>query len=131
MEQAKERLHAHLKLLDQAADTLAEALRQPLTEFIRDAAIQRFEYLFELSWKTMRVAAAYMGTVCQSPREAIKTAFKLGWTTNVDGWLEAMEARNETSHTYNEKIAQQVYEVAKKFPALVQELLGALRGISV
>lgn len=131
MESAKERLHAHLTLLDRAVETLTEALRQPLTEFIRDAVIQRFEYLFELSWKTMQIGAAYMGTVCNSPREAIKAAFKLGWITNVDGWLEAMEARNETSHTYNENIAQQVYEVAKEFPGLVQELLEALRRISV
>lgn len=130
MEPAKARLDAHLTLLDQAAQTLTDALRQPLTDLVRDAAIQRFEYVFELSWKTMQAAATYMGTICNSPREAIKAALKLGWTTNADGWLEAMEARNRTSHTYNEKVAKEVYEVAKKCPGLVQELLGSLRRLS-
>ena len=58
MEQAKARLDAHLKLLEQAVRTLREAIQQPLTDFMRDAVIQRFEYVFELSWKTTQVAAA-------------------------------------------------------------------------
>ena len=85
MEQAKEKLEAEIKLLKQATETLSEALRAPLTDIVRDAAIQRFKYVFELSWKTIQTAVQYMGTSVNSPREAIKTAFKIGWIRNADG----------------------------------------------
>ena len=127
MEHAKERLKVDLVLLEKALQTLAQALREPLTDLVRDAVIQRFEYVFELSWKTIQIAARYMGSICNSPRETIKYAFKMGWIQNPDLWLEAMEERNKTSHTYNEAIAEEVYEVAKKFPQLIQELIASLR----
>lgn len=129
MEQAKDKLKADLKLLEKSAGTLAEALREPLTDIVRDAVIRRFEYVFELSWKTIQVAAEYMGSSCNSPREAIKASFKMGWIKNSEGWLEAMEARNKTSHTYNVELAKEVYEVAKKSPNLITELLTSLKQI--
>ena len=43
-----------LKPLKKAAKTLAEALNEKKTALVRDATIQRFEYTYELSWKTMR-----------------------------------------------------------------------------
>lgn len=129
MEYAKEKLGADLKLLGQVGRTLAEALAQPLSDIVRDAVIQRFEYVFELSWKTIQAAARYMGTSVNSPREAVKTAFKMGWLRDTDAWFEAMEARNKTSHTYNAKLAAEVYAVAKHFPSLVRKLLASLKQI--
>ena len=131
MEPTKERLQLNLALLEKATQTLNVALEQPLTEFIRDAVIQRFEYAFELSWKTIQVAAQYMGMTCQSPREPVKIAFKIGWIHNADRWLEAMEARNKTSHTYNEALAIEVYQAAKQFPELLKELSAYLNTLAV
>lgn len=129
MEYTQEKLKADLKLLEQSVETLAEALRTPLTDIVRDAVIQRFEYVFELAWKTIQVAVQYMGSSCTSPREAVKMAFKMGWIETPDRWLEAMEARNKTSHTYNIELAKEVYEVAKEFPSLVNGLLSSLKKI--
>jgi len=126
MEQTREKLNADLALLKSALNTLEEALREPKTDLARDATIQRFEYVFELSWKTISVAANYMGLSCQSPREAVKAAFKQGWIHDPEDWLEALDARNKTSHTYNEKLAKQVYEIAQKFPHLVRPLTDAM-----
>ena len=123
MEPTKDKLNAELIVLEKAVKTLEEVLALPLTDVVRDATIQRFEYTFELSWKTIQTAANFMGTTCNSPREAIKFAFKSGWTRDVDGWFQAMEARNKTSHAYNIKLATEVYEVAKKYPALIKELI--------
>lgn len=129
MEHSKEKFQADLKLLGKATETLVQALEETFTDIVRDAVIQRFEYVFELSWKTIQAAVEYMGSSCNSPRDAIKEAFKMEWVTNPEGWLEAMEARNKTSHTYSEKLAQTVYNVAKEFPVLVQELMRSLKKI--
>lgn len=127
MEQSKDKLEADLTLLQKAVATLETALREPFTEIVRDAVIQRFEYTFELTWKTLQTAGSYMGSVSNSPRESIKSGFQLGWIQHPDQWFEAMEARNRTSHVYNPVVAKEVYEVAKRFPLLVQEVIQSLK----
>ncbi len=99
----------------------------PRTILIRDAVIQRFEYVFELSWKTLKAASAHLGTICNAPREAITFDFKMKWISNEVAWFEVMLSRNETSHTYNEEVAEKVYRVAQTLPPLVHELLDSLK----
>ncbi|MBI4971660.1 MAG: nucleotidyltransferase substrate binding protein [Candidatus Omnitrophica bacterium] len=129
MEQTKASLTAHIASLEKACGTLEDAIGETYSDIVRDAVIQRFEYVFELAWKTIQIAGRFMGSSCSSPREAIKLAFKLEWITNPEMWLESMEARNQTSHTYNEILANEVYQTAKKFPGLVNSLLIFLRKI--
>ena len=40
---------------------LGEALSAPKSDLVRDAAIQRFEFTFELAWKTMKLWLAGQG----------------------------------------------------------------------
>lgn len=55
MQQPKQKqTQLSLDYVKQALDSLELALAQPKNEFIRDAVIQRFEYSFELSWKTLK-----------------------------------------------------------------------------
>ena len=45
-----DKLHNLLRLLGLALTRLDGALAQPVNEFVRDSAIQRFEFTFELDW---------------------------------------------------------------------------------
>lgn len=86
---------------------------------VLDAAMQRFEFTFELSWKALKAAAEVQGTVVVAPREAIKHAFAAGWIEDEALWLDLMKARNETSDTYNEAAARAVFQRVKQaMPAL-------------
>lgn len=128
MEHAENKTSAHLNSLEKALGTLKEVLeRSPEDDHIRDAAIHRFEYVFELSWKTIQAAARFLGKGYDTPREAIRIAFKKEWITDGDFWMKALEARNQTSHTYNEAVAESVYAFVKTFPPVVDELLASLR----
>ena len=40
--------------LQNAHGRLADALKQPESEFVRDAAIKRFEFCFDLAWKAVQ-----------------------------------------------------------------------------
>ena len=53
-----EKLRNLLRLLDTALTRLEGALAQPVNEFVRDSAIQRFEFTFELFWKSLKAYAA-------------------------------------------------------------------------
>lgn len=95
--------------LHKALLRLADALGQPENEFVRDAAIQRFEFSFELAWKGVQAAARLEGQDCASPRAALSTAWRNGWIADEDAWLDMLEERNNTTHAYREAIAKEVF----------------------
>lgn len=95
--------------LRKALRRLSDALGQPENEFVRDAAIKRFEFCFELAWKGIQAVARLEGQDCASPRTAFSTAWRNGWITDEAAWLDMLEERNKTSHTYREAIAKEVF----------------------
>ena len=84
------------------------------------ALIQAFEIVFELAWKTMKDYLEYEGIKTDTPRQTIKTAFLRNLIPDGQIWIDMMEARNKTSHTYNESLAKSLTnEITDKFlPAL-------------
>lgn len=99
-----------------ALDSLTRVLREPKTEIVRDATIQRFEYTFELAWKLLK---RYLESQTNSIEPSIKNVFReggrLGLIDQVESWFEYLESRNLTAHTYQEATAEQVYQVAIRF----------------
>ena len=55
------------------------------------------------------------GFKCETPRETLKTAFKTGWIANEALWLQMLEDRNLTSHTYDETAAMEIYDNIKSY----------------
>ena len=88
---------------------LQEACEQPFSSFIRDAVIQRFEFCFELSWKLLKLRLEYLGVEALNPRDVLQSALSSGLIHEGNLWTEAQRNRNLTSHTYDEKLADQVY----------------------
>jgi len=74
------------------------------------AIIQAYEMCFELAWKTMKDYLEYNGTEVDNPRSAIKEAFSQKIIVNGQSWIEMLETRNKTSHTYKEEFAKQTAE---------------------
>ncbi|MCB0411434.1 MAG: HI0074 family nucleotidyltransferase substrate-binding subunit [Bdellovibrionales bacterium] len=95
-----------------AVTRLEEALDQPKDEFIRDSVIQRFEFCVELAWKTTKKV---MGTPTSPPKDVVREMAKGGYIQDVDMWLLSIDMRNLTSHTYQEPLAEKVYDFAKAF----------------
>jgi nucleotidyltransferase substrate binding protein (TIGR01987 family) len=71
----------------------------------RAGLIQFFEIAFELSWKVLKDYEESEGFSVKTPRDAIKTAFQAGIIDHGEQWLQALQDRNLTAHTYNEKTA--------------------------
>lgn len=80
----------------------------------RDMAgiIQAFEYTFEQAWKTFQKVSQTQGLIARSPKESIEAAFQLGLIdiSEEECWLQMLEDRNLTSHTYNEETAKKIFE---------------------
>lgn len=58
---------ARLASFSKALERLQEVLREPESSILRDAAIQRFEFCFELAWKAVQHELRRQGNDCNSP----------------------------------------------------------------
>ena len=105
--------------LIKAKESFEIALNAPETDLNRDAAIQRFEYTFELIWKTIKRILKYKGMNANNPRDVIREAAKQGLIDNPALWFTFLDDRNETVHTYNESVAKEIYQ---DLPIFQQEL---------
>ena len=102
-------------LYDQFKSALArleEVLHEPKSAIIRDAAIKRFEFVFDLAWKYLKARLEEeKGILCRSPKDCFREAYRQGLVEYDEYWLDLTDRRNETAHTYDEKTAEKVYAV--------------------
>lgn len=111
----------------EATERLNEVLKQEQNEFMRDSAIQRFEFTFDLSWKVVKTFLEEIhGVECVSPKSCIREAYKQDLIPYDPRWLEMVDDRNKTSHLYNKKAADQVYARLQDYLLLFQKLLEKL-----
>ncbi len=113
-----------IERLERALGKLKEGVKIAKTDIEKDGAIQRFEFTFELFWKTLKIILQYKGIEVRAPRTAIKEAFKVGLIDDDEIFLDMLEDRNLTSHIYDEATAEEVFERIKKIytPSLEKAL---------
>ena len=80
-----------------------------LNELEEQGLIQAFEYTYELAWNVIKDFYEYQGTTdIQGSRDAIRTAFKMGLIEDGKGWMQMIESRIKSSHTYNQETAVEI-----------------------
>jgi nucleotidyltransferase substrate binding protein (TIGR01987 family) len=114
--------------LGAALGRLREALQEPETNPLAvDGTIQRFEFVIELFWKTLKRLLAAEGIQTDTPREAIQQAFQVNWLKDETAWLQMLKDRNETSHIYNEAAARRIYNHVKEYFPELEKTFNFLR----
>ena len=112
--------------LIKATNRLEEALKEETTDLAVDGVLHRFEFTFELAWKTMKDYIEYQGVSEKigSPREVIKEAFSIGLVDNGEVWINMMLARNTLSHLYDEETSREIYDdIRDKYIGEIKELV--------
>jgi nucleotidyltransferase substrate binding protein (TIGR01987 family) len=97
--------------LQSATQFLERVLAAPQDDIQQAAAIQAFEFTYELSWKLLQARLRDEGLQVATPRSAFRAAGDAQLIASVERWLVYLDARNLTSHTYNRQTADQVYAV--------------------
>ncbi|MGD0103443.1 MAG: HI0074 family nucleotidyltransferase substrate-binding subunit [Rhodopila sp.] len=119
--------------IDRLREGLARHQSEPTDDQVRDGLIQRFEFTYELSHRTLR---RFIRQTAASPEEVDRMAFQdLIRTANQQGlllgnwpaWHRYRDARAKTSHAYHAKTAQEVAESIPGFLAEAEYLRDALR----
>ena len=99
-----------------STNRLNEALKEEATNLEIDGILHRFEFTFELAWKTMKDCLEDQGIVSRvkTPREIIKEAFAAGLIENGEIWMDMMISRNELSHLYDEETSREIFDDIKE-----------------
>jgi nucleotidyltransferase substrate binding protein (TIGR01987 family) len=97
---------------------------EELSELEKEGMIQRFEYTFELAWKTLQDLLEYKGyDGIAGPNPVLEQALLDGYITDEAGWRRMKKSRELTSHTYNSDTAE---DIARNISAGYYDLLQAL-----
>jgi len=88
-----------------------EKSQDEMSDLEKEGVIHRFEYTFELAWKTLKDYLVYSGVTFDSitPRSVIKYAFPAKIIEDGQTWINMLEQRNLMSHTYDSVIFEQVF----------------------
>ncbi|MFN3996583.1 nucleotidyltransferase substrate binding protein [Algoriphagus sp.] len=120
-EQRFENFNKAFSKLNEAID-LSSA--ESLSELEIEGLIQRFEYTYELSWKTLQDVIKKRGYLdIGGPGAVLKQAFELGLIDNPEGWRRLKKSRELTSHTYYSGTAMVIYEDIKSEYVFLFEFL--------
>lgn len=122
VDSAKRALKTLQELLDSQSPTIVE----------RDAAIQRFEYTFEAVWKAGKAFLREIeGLEIGSPKGVIRGFLQVGLFTEDQTVLalSMVDDRNLTSHTYNEGLAEQIYDQLGNYAELMAEWISAMEEV--
>ncbi len=105
----KQRFSNYEKALAQLTDAI-ETYRDTENDLIKEGIIQRFEFTHELAWKVMKDFLEYEGYVnITGSRTATREMYNKDLLENGQEWMNMIESRNETVHTYQEKILNEEY----------------------
>ncbi len=103
-----------------------KSLTEEQKETVKAGVIQNFEFTYELCWKFMR---RYLKEDFGPEVDGIsrKELFRLSkqklLIDDLDKWIAYHTARNETSHAYDSKKAEEVLKIAIEFLSEARKLL--------
>jgi nucleotidyltransferase substrate binding protein (TIGR01987 family) len=127
----KQRFKNYLQAFRELESAVVLSKERALSKLEKQGLIQAFEYTHELSWNLLKdYLAEYGHTGLIGSKDTTRLAFKTGLISDGEIWMEMIKARNLTSHSYDEALAEEVHVwiIGKFFPvfALLAEKFSAL-----
>ena len=109
----REVLELAIEKLENGFLRLKNGVQETKDELDRDGVIQRFEFTFELLWKTLKIFLQYQGVETKTPRDSLKEAFRIALIEDEAIFLDMLEDRNKTSHIYDKETSKEIFQRIK------------------
>ena len=93
-----------------AFDLFHEALQIAKSDLEKAGTIQYFEFTYEIAWKTLKRILNGRGKDLNSPKPIFREAALEKLIDNPELWFDFTKDRNETVHTYNKTIANNIFK---------------------
>jgi len=121
-------LNLKIATFEQALKTFKEALLENPSQLERDGAIQRFEYCFDLAWKTLKRQLETRGLFeLNSPRSVFSAGYAEGLINDELAWSAIILKRNASVHTYNQQLADTLFAELPIYYKAMYSLLQKLK----
>ncbi len=91
---------------------------EEFSDLEKEGIVQRFEYTFELAWKTLKDYLEHNGITLNqvTPRHTIKQGFAANIIEDGKIWINMLEQRNLMSHMYNaKKFEKAIVQIQEEF----------------
>ena len=124
-----EKVFENLKIIIDAYEKEEDRI---IKDGLRDSIIQRFEFVTELSWKLMKkYLDENLVLEVYSQRSVIKESYKQDLIENGELWLDILEDRNLTSHTYDENTANRIKDnIVNKYVLEFEKFIKRIKEVS-
>ena len=121
-------LDSKLISFEQALATFKQALLDDPSDLERDGAIQRFEYCFDLSWKSLKRYLEAKGLFdLNSPKSVFVAGYSEGIIEDEAIWSTIILKRNASVHTYNQQLAESLFAEVPAYYKAMNDLLQKLK----
>ena len=119
-----ERLQTYSSALERLADVVVLQQERKLNEYEYDSLIKRFEFSYEMAWKLMMSFEKENGIEgILGSKDVVRHAQTMQLIDNGEAWMDMIDARNRTSHVYDEQVAIDVADdIIKIYFPLLEEL---------
>jgi nucleotidyltransferase substrate binding protein (TIGR01987 family) len=105
-----QRFNNFLKAFHELEEAVELSKKRDLSKLEKQGLIQAFEYTHELSWKVLKDFLQESGVQgIYGSKNAIRQAFKVDLINDGEIWMKMIEDRNQTVHTYNLEVSEQIY----------------------
>ena len=105
----QQRFSNYKKALQQLGEAVALSEQRELSDLEKQGLIQAFEFTHELAWTTLKNFLEHKGQKdIYGSKDASRKAFQLGIIEDGEGWMDMVQSRNKTSHTYNKETAEEI-----------------------
>lgn len=127
----QQRLRNYEKALLQLVSAVTLSRQRSLSELEKLGLIQAFEFTHELAWNVMKDYFLYQGnTNITRSRDAIRESYSQGLITDGEGWMEMIMSRNQTSHTYNLEVANEIVgKIIRQYCELFNHFLQRMQSL--
>ena len=126
----KSEVHHSLEKCEKAFGQLKDAVQEASdgNQLKQDGVIQRFEFTFELLWKTLREYLAFLGKSINNPRDTLKESFREQIIADEQTFLDMLEDRNLSTHSYDFETTRRIFgHIQSKYVEAMQALLAELK----
>ena len=122
----RQRFQNFKKAFEQLKDSVLKV--DELSDLEKEGMVQRFEYTFELAWKTLKDYLEEQQVNAKFPREVIKQSFHYEIIQDGEIWMDMLEKRNLMAHTYEETIFRDsVQKIANEYFKAISQLYNFLQ----
>jgi nucleotidyltransferase substrate binding protein (TIGR01987 family) len=116
-----------LTTFDKALKTLKLSLLAKPSQLERDGAIHRFEYCYDLAWKTLKLYLQDKGIIdLNSPKSVFSAAYAERTIDDESIWSTLITKRSLSVNAYNQKLADSLFAELPEYYNAMLTLLKAM-----